>query len=77
MKTSRILRARELKRNEALNKIRKIYNPKYNFPYDQGDPFDDYDNSPNPSEQREKYIMRIIEQLESDLSTLKVTKTEV
>lgn len=58
------LEIRQQKRNEALNKIRKIYNPKYKCNYDQYDE-DSY------SEQREKEIRWIIENLEKDLKLIK------
>jgi hypothetical protein len=58
------LEIRQQMRNEALNKIRKIYNPKYKFNYDQYDE-DSY------SEQREKEIRLIIENLEKDLKNTK------
>jgi len=64
-------KARQFKKNEALNKISKIYNPKYKFPYMQGYDWGDLDDSPSMSEQREQAIKRIIETLESDLLNLK------
>jgi len=47
----------------ALNAIRKIYNPKYKFPYDEW-------SEESGAEQREGQIRRIIEQLEIDLKRL-------
>jgi len=58
------LQVRQQKKNEALNSIRKIYNPKYKFPYDQHD-------EDSASEQREQEIRYIIEKLEKELSSLK------
>ena len=72
MDSSKILRARQLKKNEALNEIRKIFNPKYKFPYSQPDPYGDWDDLPSCAEEREKRISVIIEQLEKDLKELKV-----
>ena len=69
---AKILKARQFKKNEALNEIRKIYNPKYKFPYSQSDPYGDWDNLPSCAEQKEKRISNIIEQLEKDLKELKV-----
>lgn len=66
MENPKIAKARQLKKNEALNAIRKIYNPKYKFPYD-GD-----DCSPSSEAQREKAISNIIDNLERDLSNLKI-----
>ena len=72
MDNSKILKARQLKKNEALNEIRKIFNPKYKFPYSQADPYADWDDLPSCAEEREKRISYIIEQLERDLKELKV-----
>jgi hypothetical protein len=72
MDNSKILKARQLKKNEALNEIRKIFNPKYKFPYSQADPYGDWDDLPSCAEEREKRISYIIEQLERDLKELKV-----
>lgn len=69
MENPKIAKARQLKKNEALNAIRKIYNPKYKFPYDDG--IDDC--SPSSEAQREKAISNIIDNLERDLSNLKIT----
>ena len=66
-------KARQLKKNEALNAIRKIYNPKYEFPYDKGHYWGDMDDVESRSEQRESRIAQIIRQLEDDLSILKVS----
>jgi hypothetical protein len=57
------LEIRQQKKNEALNSIMKIYNPKYKFPYSK------YDGS--YPEQRETEIRYIIEKLEKELSILK------
>ena len=54
------LEVRQQKKNEALNKIRKIYNPKYKFPYDK---YSEY----STSEEREGDIKFIIEELEKNL----------
>jgi hypothetical protein len=51
---------RQRKKNEALNKIRKIYHPKYSFPYDKY-------CSETGAEQRESAIKCIILELEQDL----------
>lgn len=72
MNNSKILKARQHKKNEALNEIRKIFNPKYKFPYSQADPYGDWDDLPSCAEEREKRISNIIEQLEKDLKELKV-----
>ena len=74
MKSSKVIKARQFKKNEALNAIRKIYNQKYKFPYSEPNPYEDWDNLPSCAEEREKRILNIIEQLERDLSTLKVDK---
>jgi hypothetical protein len=58
------LQLRQQKKNEALNSIRKIYNPKYKFPYDR------YSDE-SCSEQKEQEIRYIIEKLEKELSLLK------
>jgi hypothetical protein len=50
------LQLRQQKKNEALNSIRKIYNPKYKFPYDR------YSDE-SYSEQKEQEIRYIIEKL--------------
>lgn len=72
MDNSKILKARQFKKNEALNAIREIYNPNYKSPYSQADPYGDWDDLPSCVEEREKRISNIIEQLEKDLSKLKV-----
>lgn len=74
MNNTKILKARELKKNEALNKIRKIYNPNYKFPYNDtgNDIYYNYGDVPSCAEEREKAISNIIEQLEIDLRKLKV-----
>lgn len=72
MDNSKILKAKQFKKNEALNAIREIYNPNYKFPYSQADPYGDWDDLPSHEEEREKRISNIIEQLEKDLSKLKV-----
>lgn len=41
-----ISRTRQYKKNEALNAIRKIYNPKYDFNYSQTDPYGDWNDIP-------------------------------
>lgn len=58
------LEIRQQKKNEALNKIRKIFNKKYRFPYDE------YDDD-SGSEQKEHFIKSIIEYLEKELKNLK------
>lgn len=68
MDNSKILKARQFKKNEALNAIREIYNQNYKFPYSQADPYGDSSHE----EERENRIRYIIEQLEKDLSKLKV-----
>lgn len=72
MDNSKTLKARQLKKNEALNEIRKIFNPKYKFPYSQSDPYGDWDDLPSCAEEREKRISNIINQLEKDLKDLKI-----
>ena len=57
------------RKNQALNEIRKIYNPKYKFPYD-----DYYANEESRAEQREGEVKSIIERLEEDLKILKFKK---
>jgi len=57
-------------RNEALNNIAKIYNPKYKFDYyDRDDIGDYYDfgDDVSCSEQREHKISSIIEQMHKDI----------
>ena len=56
------LEIRQQKKNEALNKIRRIFNKRYRFPYDQ------YDES-SGMEQKAFAIKSIIEDLENDLSS--------
>ena len=72
MDNSKILKARQFKKNEALNAIREIYNPNYKSPYSQANMYGDWDDLPSPEEDRENRIRYIIEQLEKDLSKLKV-----
>jgi hypothetical protein len=72
MNNTKILKARELKKNEALNNIRKIYNPNYKFPYSNTGIYYNYGDEPSCAEEREKAISNIIEQLEIDLRKLKV-----
>lgn len=72
MDNSKTLKVRQQKKNEALNEIRKIFNPKYKFPYSQADPYGDWDDLPSCAEEREKRISNIIKQLEKDLKKLKV-----
>jgi hypothetical protein len=72
MNNTKILKARELKKNEALNNIRKIYNPNYKFPYSNTGIYYNYGDEPSCAEEREKAISMIIEQLEFDLRKLKV-----
>lgn len=72
MNNSKILKARQLKKNEALNEIRKIFNPKYEFPYSEPNPYTDFDDHPSSAEQREERISDIIKQLEKELKKLKV-----
>ena len=56
------LEIRQQKKNEALNKIRKIFNKKYRFLYDE------YDEA-SGMEQKAFVIKSIIEDLEKDLSS--------
>ena len=72
MNNRKILKTREQKKKEALNAIRKIYHPKYEFPYEKGYYYDEYDDIPSLSEQRERYIANIIQGLEQELMELKV-----
>lgn len=55
----------QMMKNEALNKIRKIYHPKYKFPYNN------YGDEGSYGEQREYRISSIIEDLERKLKTVK------
>ena len=59
-----ITEVRQLKKNEALNKIRKIYNPKARF---KCDPYDENSGG----EQRSEAVHSIIETLEKELNQLK------
>lgn len=52
-------------KSTALNAIRKIYCPLYNFPYDK------WSDSGSFSEQRERRVQSIIEKMEKDLLKLK------
>lgn len=52
------------KKATALNAIRKIYNPKYKFPYNEW-------SDESGAEQRESQIRWIIYELEKDLQKLK------
>ena len=52
---------RQIKKNEALNKIRKLYVSFKSDPYD-GD---------SSGEQRDYYVRRILEDLDTDLAKLK------
>ncbi len=52
------------KKNEALNEIRKIYHPKYKYPYDQ------YDGR-SGAEQKEAGIRLIIFELEHEIKNIK------
>ena len=54
---------RQRLKNEALNKIRKLYHDKYKFPYDE------YDDR-SLAEQREEKIRFIIDDLERYLNDL-------
>lgn len=74
MHNLKILKTKQQKKNEALNEIRKIFNPEYKFPYNQVDPYGDgdWDDLPSCAEEREKRISNIIERLEKDLKELKV-----
>jgi len=72
MRNSKILRARQLKKYEALNAIRKVLNPKYNFTSNYENMYGDWDDLPSCAEEREKRISTIIAQLEEDLNILKV-----
>lgn len=63
------LKVRQQKKNEALNKIMKIYHPLYNFPYDQW-------SEESGSEQRESEIRSIISELNKELETLKLKKLD-
>ena len=51
-------------KNEALNAIAKIYNPKYEFPYSN------FPEDGNYTEQREYAIRRIIEKMNEELAKL-------
>lgn len=61
-------KTRQQKKSEALNAIRQIYHPKYEFPY-HSNFFEEDDGS--FAEQREYRVRSIIEQLERDLTALK------
>jgi len=52
-------------KNEALNEIRKIYNPKYKFPFDQ------YDRESSYTEQIEYKIRYTIESMEKRIKETK------
>ena len=71
-KRSKILRARQLKKNQALNEIRKVLSPKYKFPYSQVTSYVYSGEIPSRAEEREKRISEIVEQLERDLKRLRV-----
>ena len=52
-------------KNEALNKIAKIYHPKYEFPYSS------YGEEGSYAEQREYRISSIIEAMNKKIETIK------
>ena len=52
-------------KNEALNKIRKLYNPMYKHSYSQ------FEEDGSYAEQREYEISQIIEWMEKELQKLK------
>lgn len=58
-----IIEVRQQKKNEALNEIRKIFNPKYKFPYDVY-------SEESYAEQVAYRIKSIIEELEKTLKNL-------
>lgn len=58
-------------RSTALNAIRKIYHPKYKFPYDMISGYWDDETYESNAEQRESKIAEIIKQMERDLIKLK------
>lgn len=58
-----IIEVRQQKKNEALNEIRKIFNPKYKFPYDVY-------SEETPAEQKAYRVSYIIEELEKALKEL-------
>lgn len=53
-------------KNQALNEIRKIYHPKYKFPYSNHS-----DEEGSYGEQREYRISAIVEELEKKIETIK------
>lgn len=55
---------RQMIKNEALNKIRKLYNPKHKVSYS------DYEEDGTRAEQRDFIVREIIEKLEKDLNQL-------
>lgn len=60
---------RQMIKNKSLNEIRKIYNKRFQFQYDE------YDNS-SCSEQREFRIKCIIEDLENELKNYENTSSK-
>ena len=52
-------------KNEALNKIRRIYNPHYKYPYSFN-----FSEDGSYAEQRDQDIRQIIEDLEKELRAL-------
>jgi len=59
-------------KNEALNNIAKIYNPKYKFDYYECDNIGEYcGDDVSCSEQREHKISSIIEQMHKDIEETK------
>lgn len=57
---------KQLIRNTALNKIAKMYHPKYKFPYDN------YSELGNQVEQREAYISSIIISMNKEIYALDI-----
>jgi uncharacterized FlaG/YvyC family protein len=57
----------QLKKNEALNKIRKIFNPKIPFSYDQW-------SDESGIEQKGREVENIIERLENELKLINKVK---
>lgn len=56
-------------KNEAPNKIRKMYHPKYKFPYSQ------YQEDGSGSEQKEDRIRMIIKNMERELEKSKAKES--
>lgn len=65
------IQIRQQIKNEALNRIAKIYHPLYRFPYSKSYGwYDDVDNY-SYSEQREQEIQNIIKRMNSKLKKAK------